>query len=223
MRRFLLLVLSAVFILALVACGGNDTATDSGAETEGTDEEVTIKVGATSVPHAEVLEEAKPLLEEEGIILEIEQYEEYVLPNDDLANGELDANYFQHIPYLEQTVDDTGYELTHIGGIHIEPMGVYSKTITDIDSIPDGTEVILSNSVSDHGRVLGLFQSQGLITLDEDVEIDAATIDDIVENPKDLQFTPDYDPAFLPELYETEEDTLVVINTNYAIEAGLTP
>lgn len=223
MRRFLLLVLSAVFILALVACGGNDTATDSGAETEGTDEEVTIKVGATSVPHAEVLEEAKPLLEEEGIILEIEQYEEYVLPNDDLANGTLDANYFQHIPYLEQTVEDTGYELTHIGGIHIEPMGAYSKGIESIDDIEDGTEVILSNSVADHGRILNLFAQKGLITLDEEVDVDSAQLDDIVDNPKNLKFSPDYEPAFLPEIYEAEEDVLVVINTNFAIQAGLDP
>jgi len=228
MKR-LIVFLSVILVLALAACGGNsNTEEDTQQEAENnegpeTEEEVTIKIGASSVPHAEILEEAQPILAEQGINIEIEPYEDYILPNDDLANGELDANYFQHIPYLEQTVADTGYELTHIGGIHIEPMGVYSKTFTDIDSIPDGTEVILSNSVSDHGRVLGLFQSQGLITLDEDVEIDAATIDDIVENPKDLQFTPDYDPAFLPELYETEEDTLVVINTNYAIEAGLTP
>jgi|SRR5690625_2469240 len=226
MKRILTLI-SVLFLFALAACGGGNT--DNAKEeadnetTADTQEEITIKVGASSVPHAEILEEAEPILAEEGITLEIEPYEDYVLPNDDLASGELDANYFQHIPYLEQTVADTGYDLTHIGGIHIEPMGVYSKTFTNIDEIEDGTEVILSNSVSDHGRILGLFESQGLISLDEDVDVAEATIDDIVDNPKDLQFTPDYDPAFLPELYETEEDTLVVINTNFAIEAGLNP
>lgn len=223
MKRFLT-IFSILFVLVLAACGGsseqNDSATDE--SDEGT-EEVTIKVGASSVPHAEILEEAKPLLEEKGINLEIEPYEDYVLPNDDLASGELDANYFQHIPYLEQTVADTGYDLTHIGGIHIEPMGVYSKGIEDVDSIPEGTEVILSNSVSDHGRILGLFQSEGLITLDDSVDVASAMLDDIVENPLDLKFSPDYDPAFLPELYETEEDALVVINTNFAIGAGLNP
>lgn len=229
MKRIFAL-LSVLLILILAACGGNsntnEEATDqtesNNEETEAT-EPVTIKVGASSVPHAEVLEEAQPILAEQGIELEIEVYEDYVLPNDDLASGELDANYFQHIPYLEQTIADTGYELTHIGGIHIEPMGAYSKTFADIDSIPEGTEVILSNSVSDHGRVLGLFQSAGLITLADGVEVAAATIDDIADNPKNLTFTPDYEPAFLPELYETEADTLVVINTNYAIEAGLNP
>ena len=229
MKRTLLLLFSALFIVVLAACGGgnNDTDTDSQTETDSEEadavEEVTIKVGASSVPHAEILEEAKPILAEEGITLEIEPYEDYVLPNDDLASGELDANFFQHIPYLEQTVADTGYDLTHIGGIHIEPMGVYSKSISSIDEIADGTEVILSNSVSDHGRILNLFAQFELITLADGVEVGKATFDDIVENPKNLKFSPDYDPAFLPELYETEEDVLVVINTNFAIQAGLDP
>lgn len=224
MKR-LLVFLSVLGVLFLAACGGGDTVTEDAREIEDTDdaEEVTITVGASSVPHAEILEEATPLLAEEGINLEIEQYEEYVLPNDDLASGTLDANFFQHIPYLEQTVEDTGYELTHIGGIHIEPMGAYSKSIESIDEIEDGTEVILSNSVSDHGRVLNLFVQNGLITIDEAVEVDAARIDDIVDNPKNLEFSPDYEPAFLPEIYEAEEDVLVVINTNFAIQAGLEP
>lgn len=222
----LLALFSVLLILVLAACGGGNT--DKAEETTNddkaeTDQEVTIKIGASSIPHAEILEEAQPILAEKGITLEIEEYEDYVLPNDDLANGEIDANYFQHIPYLEQTIEDTGYELTHIGGIHIEPIGIYSKSITDIENIPEGTEVILSNSVSDHGRILGLFQEAGLIKLADDVVVDKATIDDIVENSKDLTFTPDYEPAFLPELYETEEDALVVINTNYAIGAGLDP
>jgi len=206
----LLTILSIVLILA--ACGNS-----------GDKDENEIVVGAQSVPHAEILEEAKPILEEERINLVIEPYEDYVLPNDDLANGDLDANFFQHIPYLEQTVEDTGYDLDYIDGIHIEPMGVYSKTINSIDDIKEGTEVLLSNSVADHGRILSLFEKEGFITLDENVDEDSATIDDITDNPKDLTFIPDYDPAFLPELYETEEDTLVVINTNYAINAGLNP
>src|SRR5690625_5179236 len=226
MKRILTLI-SVLFLFALAACGGGNT--DNAKEeadnetTADTQEEITIKVGASSVPHAEILEEAEPILAEEGITLEIEPYEDYVLPNDDLASGELDANYFQHIPYLEQTIADTGYDLTQIGGIHIEPMGAYSKSYASIDDIPEGTEVISSNSVAEHGRVLGLLQSQGLITLDDSVDVAAATIDDIVDNPKNLQFSPDYEPAFLPEIYETEEDTLVVINTNYAFEAGLKP
>lgn len=214
MKKTLTLTIVILVGLLLAACGG---------ESEETEEEK-IVVGAQSVPHAEILEEAAPILEEEGIILDIEPYEDFVLPNDDLANGDLDANYFQHIPYLEQTVEDTGYDLDYIDAIHVEPMGVYSQNIKGIDDIPEGTEVILSNSVADHGRILALFEEQGLITLDEDVDdIESATLDDIVENPKNLTFSPDYEPAFLPEIYESEEDTLVVINTNYAINAGLNP
>lgn len=221
MKKLLgLLVLSSVLLLA--ACGGGNDGNDT-ANNDNNGEDTKITVGAQSVPHAEILEEAQPLLEEQGIELEIEQYEDFVLPNDDLADGVLDANYFQHIPYLEQTVEDTGYDLTHIGGIHIEPMGVYSQTFESIDDISDGTEVVMSNSVSDHGRILGLFEEEGLITLADDVEIDAAEIDDIEDNPKDLEFSAENEPAFLPEIYESEDDVLVVINTNYAIEAGLNP
>lgn len=223
----LLTLLTLSFVLLLAACGGgnndNEEASNNGNTGNENGEDTTITVGAQSVPHAEILEEAKPLLEEEGIELEIEPYEDFILPNDDLAEGVLDANYFQHIPYLEQTIEDTGYDLTHIGAIHLEPMGVYSQEFESVDDIPDGTEVVMSNSVADHGRILGLFEEEGLITLDNDVEIDEAQIDDIEDNPKDLEFTADNAPEFLPEIYESEEDVLVVINTNYAIEAGLIP
>ncbi|AVQ99753.1 methionine ABC transporter substrate-binding protein [Oceanobacillus iheyensis] len=215
MKKILILV-SLLAVLALAACGGGDEPSSEG-------DNNTIKVGASSIPHAEILEEAKPLLEEEGITLEVEPYEDYVLPNDDLANGEIDANYFQHIPYLEQTIADTGYELTEIGGIHIEPIGVYSKDIPSVDDIPEGTEVIMSNSVPDHGRILSLFEAKGLITLDENVDKETATVDDIVENPKKLEFSPDYNAELLPEYYNSEENVLVVINTNFAIQAGLNP
>ncbi|GFZ81129.1 lipoprotein [Compostibacillus humi] len=228
----ILVFLSILFVLFLAACGGGDDAAEDSSNNaenneaaEGTENEsadnVVIKVGASSVPHAEILEEAKPLLAEEGITLEIEEYQDYVLPNDDLANGTLDANYFQHIPFLEQTIADTGYELENIGGIHIEPMGVYSQNIASIDDIPEGAEVILSNSVADHERILKLFEAQGLITLDDSAE--EITVDSIVDNPKNLQFQPDYAPELLPELYHSEADALVVINTNYAIEAELNP
>lgn len=205
------------FILILAACGSD---TDEGNSDNGNTE---IKVGASSEPHAVILEQAKPILEEQGISLEVEEYQDYVLPNDDLAEGDLDANYFQHIPYLNQVIEDTGYDLDYIDGIHVEPMGVYSKDITSVDDIEDGTEVILSNSVAEHGRILALFEKEGLITLDESVETDALTLDDIEENPKNLVFSPDVDPAILPEIYEAETDALVVINTNYAIGAGLNP
>ncbi|UJL45207.1 methionine ABC transporter substrate-binding protein [Virgibacillus sp. NKC19-16] len=207
--------LSVFVILVLAACGGGDTSGDS--------ETTEITVGASSTPHAEILEEAKPLLEEEGISLTVEQYQDYVLPNDDLESGNLDANYFQHIPYLENQIEEIGYDFDYIDGIHIEPMGVYSQNISSIDDIEDGTEVILSRSVADHGRVLALFEEQGLITLDKNVDKVEAEVSDIVENPLNLTFSADVDAALLPEQYFAEEDALVAINTNYAIDADLNP
>lgn len=207
--------ISVFVVLVLAACGGGDTSGDS--------ETTEITVGANSTPHAEILEEAKPLLEEEGISLTIEQYQDYVLPNDALESGDLDANYFQHIPYLENQIEEIGYDFDYIDGIHIEPMGVYSQNISSIDDIEDGTEVILSRSVADHGRVLALFEEQGLITLDENVDKVEAEVSDIVENPHDLTFSADVDAAFLPEQYFAEEDALVAINTNYAIDTDLNP
>ena len=227
-KLFGLLVLLFVLLLAACGNGGNEENTANDAEdadnaTEDSSESVELVIGASSTPHAEILEEAKPLLEEEGINITIQTYHDYLLPNEDLESGALDANFFQHIPFLEQTVADTGYDLEYIDGIHIEPMGVYSQNITNIDDIEDGQEVIISRSIPDHGRILSLFEQQGLIKLDENVEKSAATIEDIVENPKNITFSPDVDPLLLPEMYQSEPDALVAINTNYAIDAGLNP
>ncbi|RYG74473.1 MetQ/NlpA family ABC transporter substrate-binding protein [Lentibacillus lipolyticus] len=209
----ILAITGALLVLILGACGESSEDGDSS----------TIKVGASSTPHAIILEEAKPLLEEKGITLKIEEYQDYVLPNDDLESGEIDANYFQHIPYLKGQIADIGYDFTHLGGIHIEPMGIYSKDFNSIDEIPDEAEVLMSRSVADHGRVLALLEREGLIKLDEDIDKVDARTDDIVENPKNLTFSHDYDAAALPNLYDTEENTLVAINTNYAIGADLNP
>ncbi|RCW62516.1 MetQ/NlpA family ABC transporter substrate-binding protein [Saliterribacillus persicus] len=238
MKKILALLFAALLIFVLAACGtseneetedttnGTEEETEAGSEeeTEEADAEpTTIVVGATSVPHAEVLEEAAPLLEEENITLEIETYQEYVLPNEDLDNGTLDANYFQHIPYLNDQMEQVGYDFVNLGGIHIEPMGIYSKNITSVDEIPEGTEVIMSRSVADHGRILSLLQNEGNITLDDSIDPIAATVDDVTENPLNLEFDASIDAGLLPEFYEREEDALVAINTNYAIEAGLAP
>lgn len=231
MKKYLLLLLATLFIAVLAACGTSEEGSEnsgSGSEdssgNENSSEETTeITIGASSTPHAEILEEARPLLEEEGITLKIEEYQDYILPNEDLANGTLDANYFQHEPYLNDQIKQFDYNFVSIGGIHIEPMGVYSQSISNVDEIPDGTEVIISRSVADHGRILAMFEEESLITLAEGVDKVAATVEDIEENPKNLEFSPDVDAAVLPEMYETEDEALVAINTNYAIEAGLVP
>ncbi|SDM15983.1 MetQ/NlpA family ABC transporter substrate-binding protein [Sediminibacillus halophilus] len=223
MKKYLFLLLAAAILAVLAACGSSDEG-ESGESTSGEGSESTeIKVGASSTPHAEILEQAKPILEEEGVTLTIEEYQDYVLPNQDLEDGEIDANYFQHKPYLQDQINEFGYDFVSLGGVHVEPMGVYSKNISSIDEIPEGTEVIISRSVADHGRILSLFEANGLIKLDESVDKVSATTDDIVENPKNLTFSPDVDAATLPEMYESEEDALVAINTNYALEAGLVP
>ncbi|MBR7554713.1 MetQ/NlpA family ABC transporter substrate-binding protein [Allobacillus sp. GCM10007491] len=232
MKKLLLVLLGITLVVALTACGssdeeennGNTESNDSSGEEAASDQETTeIVVGATSVPHAEVLEEAKPLLKEKGIDLTIETYQEYVFPNEDLDNGTLDANYFQHIPYFETQQEDFGYDFVNIGGIHIEPLGIYSKNIESIDNVEEGTVVLLSRSVADHGRVLTLLEQNDLIKLDEDVNKNGATIEDIVENPLNLEFDASIEPALLPEFYDREEDALVAINTNYAMQAGLVP
>ncbi|MBU5595619.1 MetQ/NlpA family ABC transporter substrate-binding protein [Amphibacillus sp. MSJ-3] len=219
MKKKLSIFILLVTSLLLVACGEGDS-TDTGS----TDNEtVEIKVGATSVPHAELLEEVTPLLAEQGIELTIETYTDYALPNEDLSRGELDANFFQHIPFFEAAIDEKGYDIVNLGGVHIEPIGVYSKGIASVDDIKEGTEVIISRNVPDHGRILSLFEANGLITLDENVTKSVATVDDIIDNPLNLTFSPDVNPEFLVQAYENEEDTLVVINANYAIEADLSP
>jgi len=220
MKKFYAL-LAALLVLVLAACGSSDD--DKASSNKDGDKETVIKIGASSTPHAEILKKAEPILEKKGIKLEIKKYQDYVFPNDDLASGDLDANYFQHIPYLEDTKEKTGYKITHIGGIHIEPMGVYSKNVKSVKDIKKGTEVVLSRSVADHGRILALFEKEGLIKLKDGVDIQKATVKDIVENKKDLKFSADVDAPALPEIYSKEEDALVAINTNYAIQAKLNP
>ncbi|MFJ5770227.1 MetQ/NlpA family ABC transporter substrate-binding protein [Psychrobacillus sp. NPDC093180] len=210
MKKFLAGALLSVSALALAACGGEE-------------ESNKLVVGASNTPHAVILEEVKPILEEQGIELVIESYQDYVLPNKDLESDELDANYFQHIPYLEDQIKQFGYDFVNAGGIHIEPIGLYSKKHNSVEELPEGATILMSNSVTDHGRVLSMLESEGLIKLAEGVEKTTAEISDIVENPKNLQFDPNYEPALMVQLYENDEGDALLINSNYAIDAGLNP
>ncbi len=210
-------------VLALSACGaGEDNASNgsgSGEETETS----TLTVGASNVPHGEILEQAQPILAERGIELKIETYQDYILPNQDLESGDLDANYFQHIPYLEGQVADHGYDFANAGAIHIEPMGIYSTDVSSLDEIPENGTILMSNSVAEHGRMLSILEAEGLIKLDENVEKTRAEISDVVENEKNIQFETQYEPALLVQMYEAGEGDAVFINANYAIDAGLSP
>ncbi|HJF32130.1 MAG TPA: MetQ/NlpA family ABC transporter substrate-binding protein [Sporosarcina psychrophila] len=227
MKKFSIGFLMAVLVLALAACGTkstNESNNVSGKSDDNGKKEITkIVVGASNTPHSIILEQAKPLLKEKGYDLQIETYQDYVLPNQDLESGELDANYFQHIPYLDLQIKDAGYDFVNAGGIHIEPIGVYSKKYKSLDELPKGATILMSSSVSDHGRVLAMLESTGLIKLDESIDKTAAELKDIVENPKNIKFDANYEPGLMPQLYANDEGDALLINSNFAIDAGLNP
>jgi len=216
MKKLLTGILLAVLVLALAACGTKD-------DKENGSEATKLVVGASNTPHAIILEKAQPLLKEKGIELVIEPYQDFVLPNKDLESGDIDANYFQHIPYLELQIADHGYKFVNAGGIHIEPIGVYSKKFKSLEELPKGATILISNSVADHGRVLALLEAKGLIKLADGIDKTAAELKDIIENPKNLQFDANYEPALMPQLYNNDEGDALLINSNFAIDGGLNP
>ncbi|MCR6107875.1 methionine ABC transporter substrate-binding protein [Salipaludibacillus agaradhaerens] len=228
----LLKTLTAVTLTVgvLAACGQEDNNTEETGNNNTNNEEANnaeveegpIVVGASNIPHAEILEFAEDLLEEEGVELEIVTFNDYILPNQALDEGELDANYFQHVPYLESQIEEHGYDFVNVGGIHIEPIGLYSQDYDSVEALPEGAEIIMSDSVADHGRILSMLENEGLITLAEGVGINA-TIDDIEENPNNFEFLANVEAALLPTAYENGEGDAILINSNYALDAGLNP
>lgn len=200
--------------LSLAGCGSSSQAGGSTVSASGN---TVIKVGANITPHAEILEQAVPILAEKGITLEIVKLEDSVTPNTGVIEGSLDANYFQHVPYLDQFNAENGSDLVSIGAIHYEPFGIYAGKTTDLAALPDGATVAVPNNVTNEARALLLLAQEGLLTLKEDAGI-TATIGDIVENPKNIVFkelAPEQLVAALPDV------DVAVINGNYAIEGGL--
>ena len=147
----------------------------------------TITIGATPVPHVEILEVVKPILAKEGFDLKITEFNDYVQPNLAVADGQLDCNFFQHLPYLESFVKERGSDLVNVGGIHIEPMGVYSRKIKDLKDLKDKATVAIPNDPTNGGRALLLLQSAGLITLEDPKSVTSTPLD-IKENKKNLNF-----------------------------------
>ncbi len=213
-RRSLLAGLAGLAAVApLAACSSNDGAAGSAAA-----ETQTLVVAASPSPHAVILNDyAKPILAEQGIELEVKEYTDYILPNQDTTSGDVDANYFQHINYLNNYNEENGTDLVNVGKIHFEPMGVFPGKSSDIDNVADGATIAVPNDPTNEGRALLLLQDLGLITLDEDAGI-TATPNDIVDNPKGLQFS-EQEAAALPRTVSDVD--FAVINGNYAIDAGL--
>ncbi len=204
--------LLAVFAVAVVSCafvfaGGSSESADSSV----------LRVGASPEPHGTLLNLVVDNLAEEGITLEIVEFTDYIMPNEALESGEIDANYFQHLPYLESFNVEHGYNLVSAGGIHIEPMALYSTKHASIEDIPDGATIAIPNDPTNEGRALLLLESAGLITLSEDAGIEAVP-SDVVDNPHNFRFS-EIEAASLPRVLDDAD--AAVINGNYAIPAGL--
>ena len=221
-KKFLSLALALVLSLSLAACGSKKGEAPAAAPAETpteTTEPVVLNVAASSTPHAEILEQVVDVLAEQGLDLQSHEYGDYVVPNTAVEEGEEDANYFQHIPYLESFNEKEGTHLVSVGGIHIEPMGVYAGKTASLEELPDGAEIAIPNDPTNEGRALLLLEAQGLIKLADSSNLEA-TPNDIVENPKNLTFK-ELEAAMIPNA--VDEVDLSVINVNYALEAGFNP
>ena len=217
MQKLFSFVTLFALVLFLAACG-NDS---ESASEEGEAKEITV--AASPAPHAEILEKAAEILSEEDITLNVEIVNDYVTPNRLLADEEVDANFFQHTPYLEGEIESHDYDLTSIGNVHIEPMAVYSNDYDSLEDIPDGSTILVSNNPAEEGRFLSFFVDAGLIEIEDGIEIQDATFDDITENPHDFNFDNNTAPELLVSMYENNEAPAVIINANFAIDADLNP
>ena len=205
--------LGVVALGGLTACGGSSTAAEGSTAADST----TLTVAASPTPHAEILNDfAAPLLAKEGIELKVKEYTDYIQPNKDTTSGAVDANYFQHITYLENYNAENGTDLVSAGLIHYEPFAVYAGTSNDLDAIADGATIAVPNDPTNEGRALLLLQDLGLITLSDPENLEA-TPKDIKDNPHNIKFQ-ELEAAALPRALSSVD--FAVINGNYAIEAG---
>ena len=230
MKKFASLLLSGALTVGLLAgCAGGGasstpapettTPADSAAPAETVSGEgtITLKVGASPAPHAEILEVVKDVLAQEGINLEIVEFDDYILPNQAVEDGSLDANYFQHITYMNNFNVEYGTHLASAAEVHYEPFGIYAGKTASLDELQDGAQIAVPNDTTNEGRALLLLQEQGLITLTEDCGLEP-TKDDIAENPHNYEIV-ELEAKLLPTTLQDVD--IAVINGNYAIDAGL--
>ena len=180
------------------------------------DDDKTITVAASETPHSEILEAAKPILEEEGYDLEVTVFDDYVQPNEVVESGDFDANYFQHIPYLNSFNEEKGTHLVNVGGIHYEPFGIYPGTKSSLDDIADGDTIAVPNDTTNEARALLLLQDNGIIKLKDGAGLEA-TVNDIEENPYNVEIV---ELAAEQVARVAEETSYIVLNGNYALQAG---
>ena len=214
MKKFGAFLLAGVLAIGtLTGCGSTDKKAEG--STGSTDSKV-IKVAASATPHAEILEEAKPLLEKEGYDLEVTVFDDYVQPNEVVDSGDFDANYFQHAPYMEQFNKEKGTKLVDAGDIHYEPFGIYPGTKKSLDEIADGDEIAVPNDTTNEARALLLLQDNCIIKLKDGAGL-TATVNDIAENPHNIKIV-ELEAAQVARV--TGETAFVVLNGNYALQAG---
>ena len=234
MKKLLSTVLAGALALSLAACGStaSSAASSEAASSEAVSSEAvsseaaaetndlagtTLKVAASPVPHAEILGVAKDILAEQGITLEIIEYTDYVQPNMVTESGEVDANYFQHTPYLDSFNEENGTHLVSVGAIHYEPFGLFAGKTATLDELADGAKIAVPNDTTNEARALQLLAAQGIITLKEGAGL-TATKNDIAENPHNVDIV-EMEAAQLPRTLADVD--FAVINGNYAAEAGL--
>lgn len=230
MKKIIALLLALA--LVLVGCGSQEKpkeseskavteseTSQSSEEAKSGGEEQVIKIGVSPTPHAPIVEAIKDELEKEGVKLEIKVFDDYVIPNQALASGDIDANFFQHKPYLDNFNKEYNLNLVSLGAVHLEPIAAYSTKIKSLNELADGARVLIPNDVTNGARALLLLQREGLIKLDDPNNINA-TEANITENPKNLKIEP-LEAAMIPRTYEDSD--LAIINSNYALDAGLNP
>jgi D-methionine transport system substrate-binding protein len=211
-------ILAAVLVLALgilTACGGGNGGGEESAEDSA---DKTIKVAASPTPHAEILNSIADALSEEGWTLEVVEFDDYVQPNVATTDGDVDANYFQHVPYLDQYNDENGTNLVAVGNVHYEAMGAYKGTKDGFDALEEGDKIAVPNDVTNEARALQLLAANGVLTLKDGVGLEA-TKNDIVDNPKNIEVV-ELEAATIPNALP--DVAIGVINANYALGAGLT-